>query len=145
MIQRYDSVDGKIKPISGGNYVHYLDHLKEVERSNKRYVHELLKEQKFEGLEGEEELVQIQVPEPRDLCDIVKQAKAEVKAKQKAEKQPKTIKVMTLVKTSIATIILLAIGAYAGITINNAIESHIDSQVKAQVVEQVKSFTSEQN
>lgn len=75
------------------------------------------------------------------MNDIVAQAKKDVAAKQKAAKQPKVIKVSTLIKISAYTVILLAIGAYSGITINNAIKSNIDSQVQAKTAEQVKVFT----
>jgi len=65
---------------------------------------------------------------------IIDQVKAEVKAK----REPKVIKVKSLVCFITTVIIALAIGAYVGVTINNAITDNINTQVDDLVNAQLK-------
>lgn len=72
--------------------------------------------------------------------ELIEQAKKDVAAKKKAERQPKTIKVSTLIKTTIASLILLSVGAFAGIKINNQINSTIETQVNQKVEATLKTL-----
>ena len=72
--------------------------------------------------------------------DIVNQAKADVKAAQKANKQPKTIKIKTLIATTFFALVCLSIGAWAGITISDNYNQAIDAKVNQKVEVQLKSL-----
>ena len=58
----------------------------------------------------------------------------------KADKQPKTIKIKTLITTTFFALVCLSVGAWAGITINNRINQAIDNQVNQKVEAQLQTL-----
>jgi len=69
---------------------------------------------------------------------IVKEVKQEVAAKKAADKQPKSIKLTTLILITVSMTIGGIIGIYGYKTVNTYINNQVQSQVKSYLNDQLK-------
>ena len=58
----------------------------------------------------------------------------------KANKQPKTIKIKTLIATTFFALVCLSIGAWAGITISDNYNQSVDAKVNQKVEAQLQTL-----